>query len=209
MSAFGFFRHLEFERGAGDQRRALGDPPHLLHQLVHPGQRGRANEELGLREIGHHVRHVPAVGDDPVDARVGGDVLAQGIDPVEDLDDRVQRVDAVEGIGGSVRRSPVKADPDQHAGQGLTAPLDRRTARLGRSGVSSQRGVDAREHPCLGHDHLAADRFFGRRAKDVDAAQAAEMRQRRGEPQTGADSGNGDQVVTAAVTHTRAGRHIR
>ena len=124
-------RHLELERGAGDQRRALGDAPHLLHQLVHPGQRGGADEELGLGEIRHHVRHVPAVSDDPVDACVGGDVLAQGVDPVEDFDDRVQCVDAVEGIGGSVRRSPVKADLDQHAGQRLTAPLDRWARRLG------------------------------------------------------------------------------
>ena len=129
-----FLRHLELERGAGDQRRALGDPPHLLHQLVHARQRGRADEELRLREIGHHVRHVAAVGDDAVDARVGGDVLAQGIDAVEDLDHRVQRVDAIERIGGGVGRSPVKADPDQHAGQGLTAPLDRRTGCLGRPG---------------------------------------------------------------------------
>ena len=62
--------------------------------------------------------------------RASAVMLAQGIDPVEDLDDRVQRVDAVEGIGCRVRRSPVKADLDQHAGQRLTAPLDRRTGRL-------------------------------------------------------------------------------
>ena len=125
--------------------------------------------------------------------------------PVEDLDDRVQRVDAVEGIRRRVRRSPVKADLDQHAGQRLTAPLDRRTGRLGGPGVSAQRGVDAREDPGLGHDHLAADRFFRRRAKDVDPAPTSQMRQRRGEPQTGADPGDGDQVVTAAVTHSRQG----
>jgi hypothetical protein len=41
--------------------------------------------------------------------------------------------------------------------------------------VSAQRGVDAREDPRLGHDHLAANRFFRRRAKDVDATQTAEM----------------------------------
>ena len=145
------------------------------------------------------------MGDDAVDAGVGGDVLAQGVDPVEDLDDRVQRVDAVEGIGGRVRRSPVKADLDQHAGQRLTAPLDRRTGRFGSSGVGAQCGVDAREHSGLGHDHLAADRFFGRRAEDVDPAPTSQMRQRRGEPQTGADTGDGDQIVTATVTQSRQG----
>ena len=170
MSAFGFFRHLELERGAGDQRRALGDAPHLLDQLVHRRRRRGADEELGLGEIGHHVRHVAAVGDDAVDAGVGGDVLAQRVDPVEDLDDRVERVDAVEGIGGGVGRSPVERDPDQHAGQRLTAPLDRRADRLGGPGVRAQRGVDAGEDPRVGHDHLAADGFFGRRAEDVDAA---------------------------------------
>ena len=36
----------------------------------------------------------------------------------------------------------VEADPDQHAGQRLTASLDRRTGRLGGPGVRAQRGVD-------------------------------------------------------------------
>ena len=75
--------------------------------------------------------------------------------------------------------------------------------------MSAQRGIDARENPGLGHDHLAADRFFGRRAEDVDAAQATEVWQRRGKAQAGADAGHGDQVVTAAVTRPRAGHHIR
>ena len=70
--------------------------------------------------------------------------------------------------------------------------------------MSAQRGVDAGEEPGLGHDHLAADRFFGRRAEDVDAP-LAQMRQRRGEPHSGADAGDGDQVVTAAVTDAGQG----
>ena len=86
----------------------------------------------------------------------------------------------------------------------MAAPLDGGAGCLRRAGVGAHRGVDAREHTCVGHDHLAADRFFGRRAEDFDAAPVTQA-ERRGQTDAGADAGDGDQIVTAAVANAGQG----
>ena len=172
---------------------------HLLDQAVHAGQRGGAHEELGLGVVRHHVRDIATVGDDAVDAGVARDVLAQRVDAVEGLDHGVEGVDAVEGIGGRVGGLAVEGGPHEDAGEGVAAPLDRRADRLARPGVGAHGRRYTVEDPGVGHDHLAADRLFRRRAEDRHLSLAAEVGQRRGEPDAGADAGDGDQVVAAAV----------
>src|SRR5690606_3450424 len=88
--------------GPGHQGRALGDVLDLVDQLLQIGAGVSADVEPGRRVVGYHVGRIATVGNDAVDTGLHADVLAQGIDAGEEFDHRIERVDAVIGIGGSV-----------------------------------------------------------------------------------------------------------
>jgi hypothetical protein len=180
-------------------RRPLGRGLEAAPQLLEIALVEGAEVELGRRVFRDDVRLLAADRDDAVNAGVGPDLLAQGVEGVEQADDRVQRVDPAPGPGRRVGRLAEVLDLR------LGEP-QRRTPELGAAPrVDHHRDVDVAEDPALQQANLSRAALLGGRADDHHApgerkpGPTRDLRQRR----AGAGPGRGDDVVSARVADVR------
>ena len=131
-------RHLDRRSSCGRRALRAGDeaPQHLL--LVAAVERADAEAARGV--IGDHVGGAPAVRDDPVDARVGTELLPHRVHAVEELDQTIEGVDPLVGLRRGVRGLPEVLD--EHAIRGERVAT-REAPAGGR--VDHHRGVDVVE----------------------------------------------------------------
>src|SRR6266851_6175940 len=182
---------------AGRRRGAVStvlEPPEQLLTVV---LRERPQVEVGARLLGDYVRLVAALDDAPVDARIGPELLAHLVEPDEELDDRVQRVDAAPRPGRRVGRLAVELG--LHLDDAERRPPDLRPA----AAVDHHRRVDVAEHAGLQQPHLAGAALFGGRADHLDPARERDLAEGHGEGRPGAGARRRDDVVAARVTDGR------
>src|SRR5439155_26222251 len=84
---------------------AGGEPSGELVDVV---PRERAQVEIGARVLGDDVRLLAAFDDDPVNTRVGAELLAHLVEGDEELDDGVERVDPAPRPRRRVRRLAIE-----------------------------------------------------------------------------------------------------
>ena len=141
------------------------------------------------------VRPVAGIGEDPVHALLGADVLAQGSHVHIAEDGGVERVAAQMGRRRGVRRLPLVVD--LHLGHGEGAEPEQVTVgRMDHHG----RGQPL-EEPGLDHEDLAAAALLGRRAQDAHPSAGLVSERRGGQAST--QSSCRDHVVAARVADPR------
>ena len=113
----------------GGGGRALGHRLEAPQQLLAVVARGRPQVELGGGVLGDDVGLIPALGDHPVDARVGLDLLPLLVERDEELDHRVQRVDPAPGPRRRMRGLAEELDLDLDDAQARPPDLGARAAR--------------------------------------------------------------------------------
>src|SRR2546428_4177630 len=162
-------------------------------ELVDVVPRERAQVEIGARVLGDDVRLLAAFDDDPVDARVGAELLAHLVEGDEELDDGVQRVAPAPGPRRRVRRLAVELRlylDDAERGPpdlGPAAPVDH------------HRRVHVLEDPRLHQLDLARAALLRGRPDHLDAAREREGAERHGQGHPRARARGRDDVVAAGV----------
>jgi hypothetical protein len=141
--------------------------------------------------VGNDIAERAALGDDPVHAGVGRQLLPQRVDRRKCNEHRVERVDAKLEAGGGVGRLTEELHPaapgGDHPGVG-----DVVHAR-----VDQHHRVDPAEESFVAEDVLAAATLLPRRAEHDDGA--TELLDDRLQADPGTHAGGGDHVVAAAV----------
>ena len=186
-------------------RRALRDLSYPLYNLAQILAVTRAEHEVCCGEVGNDVGRSPAVRDDAVDTRVITQVLPEGVNTREKMNDGVEGIDAVMGRNGGVGRLAVVGEP---VADHREAPTFLDGDRIGNHGaigrrMRRKRDVHIAERARVNHADLSAAALFRRRAKHLYAA--GEARHKCLECESRADVGDGDQVVAAAVADLRQG----
>ena len=187
----------DLEPGAGLEGRALGDRPDLFDDDLEMVAVARAQHEVRGGEIGDDVRRLPAVGDHAVYAHVVAQVLAQRVDPAEEPQHGVERVDALLRSHRCVRGLPVVrvavADEREAPGE-LGVGIDEREVR---SRVRRERHVHALEDACLEEADLPAAALLRGCPDDLD--RPGELVERGLRAQACAQVRDGDEVVATGV----------
>ncbi len=177
--------------GAGHQRGAVRDVEDALDERFHVLAAIGADHELDLGAVGDDVRLRPGLGDDPVQADVRTDVLAQRVDPREEQHRRVGGVDAQVRADRAVRGPARPGDPQRSGGEARVVDL----VEVAR--VEHRHRVHPLEGAAVEHDDLAAAALLGRGAQDCDSA--GRVGPLLGDGDRGGAGGGADQVVAAAV----------
>ncbi len=150
-------------------------------------------------EVGHDVGGDAALGDDVVDAGVGGDVLAHELDAVAHEHDGVERGAAAVGRDGGVGGDAVEGELGGDDGE-RAAVVD----AVAVAGVPVQDDVDVVEEAGADHVDLAGAAFFGGRAVVAEGAGDVVCGHVLLD-RDGGESGAGAEEVVAAAVAGRVG----
>ncbi len=207
----------------GGQRRAPGGVVHAVRHLREVNRVGIADPEFRRGAIGHDVRRLAALGDDPLDLGLRAHRFAQAVDVIEQLDHAHQRVASVPCLQ-LVRRGAeegVVHDVDVHAAAAEAGP-----GRLRRGGrMRADQDVRALENARIVHDGLRGGRreLFGRyavyrhRARRLGAREELRDGDGRGQPHGSLSAmlvavevaaGAAQRVVLDDDAEVRAGRAL-
>ena len=150
------------------KRRTPGAALQLVQQRVTIVGPGRAHVESSSSIFGNDVGLLSAIRDNPVDTGIIAHVLSQRIQGMKGPENRIQRIDPIFWIRGSVSGLPAKGD--RHLRDGLRALVN-----IGvRAGVYHHCPIEFTQQSLADKGQLAAA-FFRRSAHDKDAAREVRL----------------------------------
>src|SRR5262249_33755216 len=155
--------------------------------------------ELGDGVLGDDIGLIAALGDHAVQARLRSQLLAHLIERHEELDHRVERVDAAPRPRRRMRRLAEELALD------LDDPEARPPHERAAAAVDHHRRIHVAEDAGLHQPDLPGAALLGRRADHDDPAVERQRAERRGDRGARAAAGRGDDVVPAGVPDVRKG----